>query len=113
MEHEIYSDDLVLYKIKDLFNYRFKLEENRNDIMVFCDKKFWFSARKKSTMDRIDNIGIEEILKSCNNIESSDELFYDENDLLEELNDLVNNKNIVDYMKTYMENVYGATCVLE
>lgn len=113
MSKEIYSEKEVLEELKDYFVYKLDLENNKNDIMIFCNNEFWFSARKKSTMDKIDNIGLSEIFKSCNSIDSLDDIFYDEEDLLEELNLLVNNNDIVDYMKTFLEEVYGANCILE
>lgn len=110
---KIYSDEAILYKLKDYFVYKFNLEENKNDIMVFCNKDFWFTARKNSTMDKIDTINITEILKSCNSIDSDDDIFYSEEDLLEELNSLAGNGDIVQYMKTFLEEAYGAMCVME
>ena len=54
-----------------------------------------------------------EIYKSCNSIESPDEIFYDEEDLFEELNSLDANGNIVKYIIDFMEKEYGATCISE
>lgn len=113
MEYEVYSKTDILEKLKSYFEYKLKLEKNKNDIMVFCNNDFWFSARNKSTMDKIDNIALSEIFKSCNLIESPDDTFYDEKDLLDELNSLVDCKNIVEYMKTFLEEVYGAECIVE
>lgn len=113
MSKEIYSEKEILERLKDYFIYKLDLENNKNDIMIFYNNKFWFSARKKSTMDKINNIGLSEIFKSCNSIDSLDDIFYDEEDLLKELNLLVNDNDIVNYMKTFLENVYGANCILE
>lgn len=113
MSDKTYTDLDALEELKRYFIYKFDLEENKNDIMIFYNDEFWFSARTKSTMDRIGNIGLNEIYKSCNSIDCSDDSFYDEEDLLEELNSLVDCKNIVEYMKNYLEEVYGATCISE
>lgn len=113
MSDKVYLAGDALEELKRYFVYKFQLEENKNDIMVFYNDEFWFSARTKSTMDKIGNLGLNEIYKSCNSIECSDEIFYDEEDLLDELNLLVDCGNIVEYMKTFLEEVYGAICVSE
>lgn len=113
MNTEIYTKEDLLYKLKAYFIHKFDLENNKNDIMVFYNQDFWFSARKTSTMDKIDNLSLNEIYKSCNNIDSDDEKFYDEKDLLEELNTLVQNNDIVDYIVNFLKEVYGANCISE
>ena len=110
MSIEIYTNEDLLYKLQEYFVYKFDLENNKNDIMIFYNQDFWFSARKTSTMDKIDNLSLNEIYKSCNSIDSDDEKFYDEEDLLEELNTLVQNNNIVDYLVNFLTEVYGAYC---
>lgn len=113
MNTEMYTNEDVLYKLKEYFIHKFDLENNKNDIMVFYNQDFWFSARKTSTMDKIDNLSLNEIYKSCNNIDCDDEKFYDEKDLLEELNTLVQNNDIVDYIVNFLKEVYGANCISE
>lgn len=113
MSSETYTNEELLKKLKDYFVYKFELENNKNDIIMFYNNEFWFSCRKKSSMDKIDNIGLREICKSCNSIESPDEIFHDEEDLFEELNSLCANGNIVSYIVDFMEKEYGATCVNE
>ena len=112
MKKELYSNNCILNYLKKYFIHKLDLEKNKNDIMVFFNNDFWFSARKKSTMDKIDNIGLSEIYESCNSVDSSDDIFYSEKDLLNELNLLVSCGNIVDYMKNYLEEVYGARCII-
>ena len=113
MSDRIYTNEENLEELKRYFNYKFDLDNHKNKIMVFCNNDFWFSARNTDTMDKIDNIKLTDIYKSCNEVESNDELFYDEEDLLEEMNQLVDCGNIVEYMMNYMEEVYGANCILE
>lgn len=111
MSDMVYTKLDVLRELERYFIYKFNLEQNKNDTMIFYNNEFWFSARKKSNMDKIGTIGLNEIYKSCNSVNSSDDIFYGEEDLLEELNSLVDCNNIIDYIKTYLEEVYGATCV--
>ena len=102
MSVELYSREDILYYLKKYFISKLDLENNKDDIMVFYSDDFWFSCRKKSTMDKIANIDLSEILKSCNSIDSDDDSFYDEKDLLDELNLFVKNNNIVDYIKVFL-----------
>ena len=113
MSTELYSREDILYYLKKYFIDRLDLENNKDDIMVFYNSGFWFSCRKKSTMDKIANIDLSEIYKSCNQVDSDDDSFYDEEDLLEELNLFVKNNDVVDYIKVFLEEVYGATCISE
>ena len=109
----MYSNERNLNRLKEYFEYKFDLKKNKNDIMVSYTNDFWFSCRRKSDMEKIENISLSDIYKSCNSVESMDESFYDEEDLLDELNSLVENNDIVDYIRFFLEEVYGATCIEE
>lgn len=113
MALESYTNEELRKKLKDYFIYKLDLENNKDDVIIFYNNNFWFSCRKKSTMDKLDNISLREIYISCNSIDSPDEIFYDEEDLFEELNSLDANKDIVKYLVDFMEKEYGAKCIAE
>lgn len=109
MEKE-YSNLEILELLKGYFEHKFNLKEN-SDVMIFYNNEFYFNCVERKNMSSICKINTREILSSCNNVDSKDELFYDTEDLLEELNSMVKCENIVEYLIKYFENEYEIMCL--
>jgi hypothetical protein len=110
MEH--FTNEQVLEKLKVYVEKQLHLENSTRDddlkMIMYDNSSFWFSRVDEN--DERHFVDIEDILKSCNNVESEDDRFIDSEDLIEELNSMVESQNITKYIVEYLENKFEVKC---
>lgn len=84
-----------------------KLEAERG-MTIFYSNLFEFQALDTETMDTISRFNIRKVLDICNTINSQDDLFENEEDLLVELNELFEGESadiIVKHISSKYPNI--------
>lgn len=108
----IYTKSELLELVERLFVHEFFIEDDKK-ILVFYSEEFYFKCLDISTADTIAVISLKNIYDSCNSINSNDEPFYSEEDLLMELNELVDSGSIVEYISKLLNDKYQITMIKE
>lgn len=105
-----YSNLEIVELLKRYMEDSFNIKEN-SDVIIFYNNDFFFNCVERNTMSSVSKIKLNDILKSCNSVDSVDAKFENSKDLLKELDSLVQCGSIVEHMVNYFKNEYEIMCI--
>jgi DNA polymerase III sliding clamp (beta) subunit (PCNA family) len=107
-----YTDEEILDMLKTYVVAGLKLDEpvkeNSFESITYDSDSFWFM--RAGGEEESVTIDLEDVLEACNNIDSPDDTFINTDDLLTELNGMVKNGNVTEYIIDFIRQKYSIKC---